>query len=199
MVNGFSHAHKPLRVPNAHNPGGKQQFRLAHGVIGWCSYAGERMQYRPMLGRAWGGAARALEPENHPYLLSIGLNPSTAGHDVDDPTIRIETGLAKRLGYEVLIKTNLVDFRCTDPKELKPYQKDLISPENEEIVFRYAKGARTVLLTWGNVPRFLQSVEARMLARLRTVAIPLKCLGRTKSNSPRHPLRFKLPDELLEF
>ena len=68
----------------------------------------ERYRYR--LWRCWDASKWKL--------AIIGLNPSTATHEEDDPTIRRCIGFAKRDGYGGLLMLNLFALRSTDPKGL---------------------------------------------------------------------------------
>jgi len=48
----------------------------------------------------------------------IGLNPSTADANQDDPTIRRCADFARRWGFDRLCMVNLFAYRATDPREL---------------------------------------------------------------------------------
>ena len=67
--------------------------------------------YRYSLTRTW--------DVNKKYVLFIGLNPSTADENYDDPTIRRCVDYAHRWGYGGLVMTNLFAFRATLPIDLK--------------------------------------------------------------------------------
>ena len=62
-------------------------------------------------------------------VVFIGLNPSTADHRVDDPTIRRCMGFAERWGYNALRVVNLFAYRTPYPEELKKAQ-DPVGPYN---------------------------------------------------------------------
>jgi hypothetical protein len=75
--------------------------------------------YRYSLSRSWdfrGG-----------NLNIIMLNPSTADHEVDDPTITRCVERAKRLGFGGLVVTNLFAFRATYPVDLASARDPVIS------------------------------------------------------------------------
>ena len=67
-------------------------------------------RYRYWLRRDWD---RAL-----PQCAFIGLNPSTADAQTDDPTLRRCMGFARQWGYGSLLLVNLFGFRATDPAAL---------------------------------------------------------------------------------
>lgn len=68
--------------------------------------------YRYALGRRWGDG---------PRMLFIMLNPSTADHIEDDPTIKRCMGFAKREGCESIEVVNLFALRASKPKFLTRY------------------------------------------------------------------------------
>src|ERR1051325_9294736 len=99
--------------------------------------------YRYWLIRIWD---RAL-----PIMSVIGINPSTADEQVDDPTVRKAIGFAKRLGYGGLLMLNVGGYRSTDPKNWR-IQKDPIGTENTSIhLLKYVKqfNAEKVIAAWG--------------------------------------------------
>ena len=65
------------------------------------------MVYRYRLWRTW-------DPDL-PTCLFIMLNPSTADHEQNDPTIRRCLDFAKQWGYGQLLVGNLFALRATDP------------------------------------------------------------------------------------
>lgn len=62
-------------------------------------------RYRYVLWRTWDPAAGSVN--------FIGLNPSTADEQVDDPTIRCCIGFARDWGYGGLVMTNLFAIPAT--------------------------------------------------------------------------------------
>lgn len=75
-------------------------------------------RYRYALGRAWDAEpTEAWEPQRAVFSI-VMLNPSTADHTVDDPTIRKCIHFAKQEGCGQLIVRNLFAYRATNPREL---------------------------------------------------------------------------------
>lgn len=66
--------------------------------------------YRYKLSRTW--------DSTKPTILFIGLNPSIADENVDDPTITRCINFAKDWGYGTLLMANLFAFRSTYPKDI---------------------------------------------------------------------------------
>lgn len=136
--------------------------------------------YRYELWRVWGAG---------PFVMFIGLNPSTADETNDDPTIRRCVAFARAWGYSGLCMTNLFAFRATDPSDMRA-AKDPIGPLNDLTLQTVASTASVVVAAWG--------AGGTHLARDREVrsAIPnLTYLRLTKDGHPGHPLY--LPGNLL--
>lgn len=134
--------------------------------------------YRSMLWRYWGPGRR--------FLHICGLNPSTADHQKNDPTIRREIDFAKRWGYDGLLKTNAFDLRATDPKVMLAHDTPL-SADNDWWIHRCNLFASSPagLAAWG--------VHGNHRGRADELkrAYPWMCLGKTKEGHPRHPLYVK--------
>ncbi|MDA8965892.1 DUF1643 domain-containing protein, partial [Pseudomonadales bacterium] len=79
--------------------------------------------YRYALWRTW--------DKTEPYVLFLGLNPSTADETENDPTITRCIDFAKQLGFGGLCMANLFAFRATQPKDLKQ-AKDPVGDANDK-------------------------------------------------------------------
>jgi hypothetical protein len=139
-------------------------------------------RYRYGLWRCWDNTL--------PAMNVIGLNPSTADETVDDPTIRRCVGFAYREGCGTLVMTNLFALRSTDPKLLR-ISKSPVGPENDDYIFSAARGCELVVAAWGADPvavnRARDVIPKLELARAPWLT-PVWCLGKTKSEAPKHPL-----------
>src|SRR6266478_5501471 len=91
------------------DPGGRRTFPMPAGIRGG-AHISECQRYRLSLWREWG------EDDGPPPALWIGMNPSTATGDLDDPTIRREFGFTRRIGLRRYVKTNVMDYRASFPK-----------------------------------------------------------------------------------
>ncbi|MEM1183680.1 MAG: DUF1643 domain-containing protein [Planctomycetota bacterium] len=142
-------------------------------------------RYRYSLWRRWADG---------PSLVFIGLNPSTADADLDDPTIRRCVGFAKRDGYGGLHMLNLYAFRSTDPKRVVEAE-DAVGPDNDAAL-REGTDAADVVASWGAI--HWSTIRA---TRVLSMIDPknLWCLGRTKHGHPRHPLYVKADRPLEPF
>ncbi len=158
-------------------------------------------KYRYTLWRQWAkhvGDIRELpfdgelKPPGHsdwipsPYLMVIGLNPSTADETKDDPTIRRCIDFAKRWGFGALCMTNLFAWRDTDPEQMKKAPIP-VGEQNHHYILSVASGAGLVLAAWGKHGRFLNQ-DLNVGNWLNGIGVKLHCLRQNKDGSPQHPL-----------
>lgn len=124
-------------------------------------------------------------------LVIIGLNPSTADAEKDDPTIRRCARFAKDLGFDGLVMLNLFAFRDTSPDDMRK-AADPVGPENNDVLLA-ATG--TMVAAWGVNGTFRgRDIEIKKMFSGR-----LKCLGLSKDGHPRHPLYLPLDSTLKEY
>ena len=147
------------------------------------------LQYRYTLTREWG-----VPGEPARWVCFVGLNPSIADADIDDPTIRREVGFARAIGATALVKVNMYAYRATCPDDLVAFvdtHGDFVArgPGNTIAVRSAVACARAylgkgVFAAWGQMPRRL-TASAYMI---RLLGSPIMCLGTTKRGAPRHTL-----------
>jgi hypothetical protein len=131
--------------------------------------------YRFRLWRVW--------DKRKGLALFIGLNPSTADENADDPTIRRCIGFASTWGYGGMFMGNIFAYRSTYPVDLKNPNIDPINPENDaELCIMNAESKLTVLC-WGNHGRFNNRGDAVLL-----MFPDARHFGLTKEMQPKHPL-----------
>lgn len=126
-----------------------------------------------------------------PSLTFVGLNPSfitiDPEVDADGPTIRRMQSFASREGYGALRTLNLYAFRSTNPAALWATLEH-VGPENDGYLSLYLEEAATlghpVVACWGAYTRGPRSSEVLELV----AGVDWRCLGRTSSGHPRHPL-----------
>jgi hypothetical protein len=124
-----------------------------------------------------------------PALCVIGLNPSTADEEQDDPTITRLLTRAQQMGrFGSLVMVNLFAFRAADPTVMQKAE-DPIGPENDHYLRTEAMSAVSrggmVLCAWGRAGRFKRRDRA-VLELLR--GVPLHVLRLTLGGAPEHPL-----------
>ena len=129
-----------------------------------------------------------------PPLVFIGLNPSRANAEQDDPTLRRIVGFARQWGFGCVTVLNLFARISPSPALLKR-AADPVGPENDHWLQAAlnAQGA-AIWLGWGNQGAW-RGRDRQVLALLQQalVAEPrlgnrLLCLGLTAQGQPRHPL-----------
>jgi hypothetical protein len=131
-------------------------------------------QYRYTLERSWDAGAGTV--------LFIGLNPSTADHRQDDPTIRRCVQFAHDWGFSRLIVTNLFAFRATYPEDLKQ-ASDPVGRYNNKWIKQSYQQSQLRIACWGNHGEHLGQADA-LLRRLPD----LHYLKMNRSQQPAHPL-----------
>lgn len=140
-------------------------------------------RYRYALWRRWA--------PGDDFVLLVGLNPSTADHRRDDPTIRRCIGFARDWGYSGLCVANLFAFRATYPRDLFAAD-DPVGPRNDAWLRRLGRDAALVVAGWGNHGR-----NGDRALRVRRQLPALHCLRLNGSGEPAHPLY--LPKTLTPF
>lgn len=178
-----------------HDPGGKVRINLPDGVIGGASFS-PCGRYRQVLSRDWTPAG--AKPRT---IMFVGQNPSVATADVSDPTCDRELGFARRWGFTRYVKTNMLDWRATEPKNV-PHDPELAcSPENLPAILREVEDSEEVLLAYGKLHKRFAPIVDATLAALRETGKPLSCLKLNKDGSAGHPLyissttqRFPFPE-----
>ena len=130
-------------------------------------------KHRFALWRAW--------DESKPEVMFIGLNPSTANEEKNDPTIRKVIKFAVNWGYGSVTMLNLFTYVTTYPEELKTCKNPLL--QADVTLISYARDADKIIFAWGNFK------EAQERAKQVIAMFPnAYCLVKNKDGSPRHPL-----------
>ena len=134
-------------------------------------------RYRYTLERRW----EIKKPAKR--VVFIGLNPSTADHRVDDPTIRRCMGFARSWGFNELTVVNLFAYRTPYPTELKQ-ASDPIGVYNSRYLGRVIREADLIIACWGRHGTW-RNQDTRLANRFRD---RLFCLAENNDGSPVHPL-----------
>lgn len=115
----------------------------------------------------------------------IGLNPSVADEERNDPTVSRCIEFARQWGFSRFEMLNAFAFVATDPKEMLA-AGDPVGPENDKWLQRIVSLADLVVAAWGAHGTHLGRDE--QLRELLS-GVQLHHLGLTKHGHPRHPLR----------
>lgn len=131
--------------------------------------------YRYKLSRTW--------DSTKPTILFIGLNPSIADENIDDPTITRCINFAKDWGYGTLLMANLFAFRSTYPKNIYLID-DPIGKDNDHYLLECVTQSDLIVACWGNNGTYMNR------EKVITELVPnLYCLQKNKNGTPHHPLR----------
>lgn len=123
--------------------------------------------------------------------LFVGLNPSTADEEIDDPTIRRCSNFAAGFGAAGLIVANLFSFRATKPVDLFR-AREPVGPQTDAWLLAAVGAARQTIACWGVHGSFRE--RSKHVAPL--LGTPF-CFGTTKSGEPRHPLYLHKTTEVI--
>ncbi len=141
----------------------------------------ECRKYRFALWRTW--------DDTKPYVMFVGLNPSTADETTDDRTLTRCMSFAKSWGYGGVCMANLFAFRATAPSDMKA-AKDPIGAENNDWLKKLANEAGLIVAAWGNDGAYLDRSE-----QVKKMLPTVHCLKLNKSGEPAHPLYQKANTE----
>lgn len=168
----YRHATRALAAAPQRSPGTAPQ-----ALPGYPAAWSPCRSYRYVLWRAWA---------REPYMVVIGLNPSTADENTDDPTLRRCIAFAKREGYGSLAMVNLFAFRATKPRDMMAAD-DPVGPECDAWLRQVCAGAAIVVAAWGGEGMHAgRSVDVEMM--LGEMKIAVRCFGYTQAGQPKHPL-----------
>lgn len=146
-------------------------------AIGNGAHLSQCRAYRYVLWRSWGSTLR--------HVAFIGLNPSTADENLDDPTIRRCVGFAKQWGYDGLYMLNLFAYRATDPKTLVTLTDEIRNgPDNDMLLQCYVEASALTVAAWGAFPL----ADERWREMRKFLCCEMYCLGKNANGSPKHPL-----------
>lgn len=125
-------------------------------------------------------------------VMFIGLNPSTAGKDRDDPTIRRVVAISKALGYGGVYMLNCFPFISTDPKKLEADRCE----KNIEHLAVIGDKVEMVFFAWGNFDIVSYSGMFTVLCAMFPDA---QALFKNKNGSPKHPLYCRTDIQPIKF
>jgi hypothetical protein len=136
-------------------------------------------RYRYSLHRTW-------DAGDDRYVNFIGLNPSTADEDLDDPTIKKCMKFALSWGYGGIVMTNIFAWRDTSPAEMKKAVEP-IGEVNDRCLISIARDASLVIAAWSQHGSFKnRSQDVRKL--LNNFPLHILKMG---ASEPWHPLYLK--------
>lgn len=160
-------------------------FEVEGAMVREAGFSPDR-HYRYWLSRSWDDALG--------QVMFVGLNPSTADHVTDDPTIRRCITFARRWGYGRLVMCNLFSLISSDPKALLA-ASDPVGPDYDHDLRQWARFSDLVVECWGAFPEARK--RAADVRQRGLLGSDVAVLGLTADGSPIHPMargRRRLPD-----
>lgn len=172
-----------MGMADPHDPGGRVRLRLADDVVSEAAFSPCR-RWRWWLERRWDG-----QPIGSPGVAAvIGMNPSTADVDVDDPTVQGVMWRARHLwGVGGCVMLNAFAYRATDKTRLLEVD-DPVGAENDAAIRRFAGVAAPLVVAWGQPPKSLAGRGRVIGALLSEAGARPLCFGVNGDGSPKHPL-----------
>ena len=148
----------------------------------------EDRKYRYVLWRTW--------DVNVKLAMFIGLNPTTADENEDDPTIRRCIRFAKDFECGGVVMLNLFAWRATKPVDLKKamLSESPVGAENDQSLRRWLPLCKVVICAWGAT--YAAGRDRDVWNVLREQGTLIQCLGTTKDGHPRHPLYLRASERL---
>lgn len=137
----------------------------------------ERYRYR--LWRVWDASK--------PKLCFVMLNPSTATHEVLDPTVSRCKKRAESLGYGGLEVVNIFALRSTDPRALYEVD-DPVGPANYAAIYDAVKSCLISICAWGTHGKFMDTGNHTRDGLQRSFPDKTHYLKLNSDGSPAHPL-----------
>lgn len=116
------------------------------------------------------------------------MNPSTADHEKNDPTIMKVMRYSQRWGYGAILVLNIYAFRTSRPENLPQQEARRIGRSNDwwiRTIFTFAKRKGVpVVCAWGAKHEERGHKVRRMAAGL---GLRLQCLEVALNDEPKHP------------
>ena len=134
-------------------------------------------KYRYALWRIW--------DTKKPYVMFVGLNPSTADETKNDPTITRCINYAKSWGYGGIYMTNLFAFRATDPSVMLAEEVP-IGKDNDAWLKKIYEKTNIAVAAWGNDGSHRQRSK-----EIFNILPELHYLKLNATGEPAHPLYLK--------
>ena len=140
--------------------------------------------YRYSLWRIW--------DDSKPFVLFIGLNPSTADEDGEDHTTNKLTKFTEKWGYGGFYIVNLFGIIETESDEMKKHSSP-VGNSNDDYILALAKRSELIVPMWGLKGKHLDQ-DKHMLTLLKEYV--LYCFKKNTDGTPAHPARLAYKTEI---
>ena len=123
---------------------------------------------------------------NLPMVMCIGLNPSTANAETNDPTIRNLIETFTRMGFGGFYMVNCFSIISSTPGILDSIDiNDSIGTDNHYYVGELSEECSCVVFAWGDYKVVSSSgIDKRWIEMFPNA----KCFGKNKNGTPKHPM-----------
>lgn len=137
-------------------------------------------KYRWWLFRQWS--------YHKPLIIWVMMNPSTADHTKNDPTIMKIMRYSQRWGYGAVLVLNLYAYRASRPENMPADEQERVGHRNDwwiKTVFHHAVERQVpVICAWGAKHKE-RGCEVRRIAA--DLGLPLLGLEVALNGEPKHP------------
>lgn len=130
-----------------------------------------------------------------PLIMFIGINPSKADENTNDPTIRRCIIFATDWGYGGLYMVNLYPGISDDPTSV-PIATKLAMQKNDTYIKFMGDRCKDVVLMWGG--SLLSKMNGRDKDIIKIFPNAL-CFGHNNDGSPKHPLYLPSTTKLIRY
>lgn len=131
----------------------------------------------------------------------FGVNPSTAGAEIEDQTTIKWRGFAVRNGASRYLAGNPFALRATDVRALAS-AADPVGPENDAHIADIIRDADVLVPCWGNRAKLPPALRPRLDALaniLHASGKPVRVFGFTAGGDPLHPLMLGYATKLVDW
>jgi hypothetical protein len=131
-----------------------------------------------------------------PGVCFVMLNPSTADHVHNDPTITRCVRFAQTWGFGGVDIVNLFAYRSTDSSMLAKV-KNPVGVRNDKVIVTVVSEHKCAVLAWGNHGRL--NDRGNEVLELIAGKSELLCFGTTAHGQPKHPLYLRNDSQTVTF
>ena len=132
---------------------------------------------------------RDISPVGNITIAFIGINPSTADETIDDNTVKNLKVFSANNNAKKMIIGNVFAYRSTDVKGLSKTTEP-VGIDNDKALERIINEADILVPFWGSRTKLRAALRPRLdevMSMLVKSGKPIKALGITSTNDPRHP------------
>ena len=119
-----------------------------------------------------------------PRIMFVGLNPSTADDDKDDPTVRRWQGFARDWGFGGVTIGNAFAYRSTDWRKLKTVSNPVGDRNDFWLSLGLIETEHRIVACWGRHIHEIDPARQSMLSK----KTQYDCFGTNGDGTPKHPL-----------